>query len=70
MMAAIEFEDRLAAFEVVSLGEARIDELCQHPVNSRETDLLSPLEQRTIDVFGGHVSRFAGFENLEDLYPR
>lgn len=70
MVTTIEFEHRLAAFEVVLLRQAGADELSQHTVDRGQADFLASLQQGLVDVFGGHMPRVARLENLEDLNPR
>jgi len=70
VMTAVEFEHRLPALEMVSFSQPGIDELGKDPIDGRKPNLLAPLQQRFIYIFGGHVPRFGGFQDLEDLYPR
>lgn len=70
VVTAIEFEDRLPSLEVMLLGEAGVHELRQHAIDRRQSDLLPALQQLTIDILGGHVTRVARLEDLEDLHAR
>ena len=70
MMAAIEFEDRLPALEMVAMNQIGRLELRQHPVDRSQTDLLAGFQQPPIDVLRGQVARFSCFEYFQYLHAR
>ena len=65
--AAVEFEYRMTALEIVPLHQSRRFELSQHPVNGCQADLLASLQQQTIDVFRTQVAVAATLQNPQNL---
>ena len=70
MAAAVEFEHRLAGFEVVALEQPGLLELGQHPVDSGEPGVGAFLDQFFVDVLGGKVAYRAFFKQLENAQSR
>ena len=70
VLALVELEHRGRALEVMARDEASGLELRQHPVNSRQPDVLVRLEQMLINVFRAHVPRRRGAEDLQNLETR
>lgn len=65
--ALVEFEHRLAGLEVVSLKQACLFELSQHPIHSRQPDVHAVVHQRAVDVFRGQMSLVRALEEIENL---
>ncbi len=72
MFAPIEFEYGVAAFEVVTLNQARGFELGQHPVDGGQTDFNALGNEASVNLFSREMafSRFSTFEDFEDLDAR
>ena len=70
VLARIEFEDRLARFEVVTLEEPGLFELREDAIDRREADIHALVDEKAIDVLGSHVAHFGLLEEFEDLQPR
>lgn len=69
MLAPVEFEYGVAAFEVVALNQTRSFELGQHPVDGGQTDFLTLGNEASVDIFSRKMpfTRFSSFEDFEDL---
>src|SRR5690606_17047211 len=70
VVALVEFEDRLAGFEVAALEQAGLLELGQHTVDGRQADLVVLREEFLEDILGAHVALAAGVEDVEGLQAR
>lgn len=70
MLAVVEFEYRLAGFEVVPFEQADLFELGQDAVNSRQPDVEVIGQQLSIDVFRGEVARRRLPEQVKDGHAR
>lgn len=68
MLAAVQFEDRGAALEVVAGHQTSRLELGEHAVDGREPDVLVRFQELAIDVFGAEVTHLRNREDLEDLH--
>src|SRR6516162_1786878 len=68
--ALVELEDGHTVLEMMTRDEAGSLELREHAVHGRKPDVFVRLEQRSIDVFRGEMTRRAALENLEDLQSR
>jgi len=66
----VDFEDRLARFEIAAAKNSGLLELRQHPVDSSEADLDVIIDQNAIDILGAHVPLPATLENFQDLQAR
>lgn len=69
MGAVIEFEYRAAALEVVPLHQTGGLELGQDPVDRRQPDIFTRIQQRLVDAFGSQVELMFLLQDLEDLDP-
>jgi hypothetical protein len=69
MFAVVQLEDRMAPVEVVPHHKACCLELGQDTVNRGQTDVLTSLHQRLVDVLGTHVALLGGIEHLQNLDP-
>ena len=67
VLALVELVHRLAAFKVVAVQQPGLFELREHPVDGRQTDVGTLLQQVAEHVFGRHVALHATLENLEDF---
>ena len=67
MLAAVELENRLTAFEIMARHQTGTFELGEHPVHSGQADFLSPLEQRAVHILGVHVLVGIRFQYFEDF---
>ena len=71
MIATIQFENRVAPFEVMTHHQARRLELGQYPIDRGQPNLFPLVHQGSEDVFGAEVLGGAGsFEDFEDLDSR
>jgi hypothetical protein len=70
MPVLLEFENGLAAFEVMAHEQAGLLELRQHTVHRGQADVFAAREQHLVDVFRGKVALFAGFEQAQHLESR
>ena len=70
VLALIQLEHRLAAFEVVAAENAGLLELHQHPVHRGQTHVRALREQSLEDILGSHVALRAFLEHLKDLDAR
>ena len=55
----VEFKDSLAGFKKMSLQQACLLELCQHAVDSGQSDIHILADQVAIDIFRSHVPSLA-----------
>lgn len=55
VFALVELEDALIAFEIVTLDKPRRFELCQNTIDGGESNVLPCLQERTVDIFSGHM---------------
>lgn len=56
MLAAVQLEDRVSAFEMMAFDQARRLELGQDSVNCGQADFFTLAEQRLVDFFRCQVS--------------
>ncbi len=74
MAAFVQFENRLAGFEVVALQQAGLLELGQHPIDGGQADIQSVGQQVAVDILGRDMARRAFFlqlvEEIENLQAR
>jgi hypothetical protein len=72
VIAAIQLEDRIAAFEMMPFHEARRFELREHPIHGREAYFLSLGQQKLVYFFRRQmtISVTPFFEHLQNLDPR
>ena len=70
MAAFVEFEDRLAGFEVVALEQAGLLELRQHAIDGGQADVHAFVHQRAVDVLGSQVALIRALKEVEDLQAR
>jgi hypothetical protein len=68
--APVQFEHRLARFEVVSDEKTRLLELRKHAVNRREPGLGALLGEHFVDLLGREVPHRAFLEQLEYAQAR
>ena len=69
MAAGVEFEHGAAGLEMMSLQQAGVFELGQHPVHRGQAGIQSVCHQQFVHVLGRQVPDFAGFEQIENLQP-
>jgi len=69
MLALVQFEDRLARFEMVADEEPGLLELRQHAIDGREPDVETFGQELPIDVFGGQMADLGRLEQIDDLDP-
>ena len=69
MQAALQFEDRLAALEMMAGDQPRCFELGKGTVNRGQPDHFSCFKQFAIDRFGGQMAILDVFEEFEHLEP-
>lgn len=67
VLATLQFEHRVPAFEVMTDHEPGGLELGEDPVDRREADLFVRFKQCLVDVFRAHVTSVAAFKDFEDL---
>ena len=65
--ALVQFEDRLARFEMVAHQQPRLLELRQHAVDRGEPDVETFGQQLPVDVLGGQVADLGRLEQIDDL---
>lgn len=65
-----QFEDGMAAIEVVAHHQAGGFELGQDAVDGGQTDVFTRLHQRFVNILCAHVALLGGIEHLEDLDAR
>jgi hypothetical protein len=65
----VQFEYRLASFEMVFHQQSGLLELGEHPVYRRQTHVLSAAQQLLVNVFRAQVALFAVFEQIQHLEP-
>jgi hypothetical protein len=70
MVALIEFENRLVAFEVVSHQQSGLLELRQHAVDGSQPNVFSAGKQYAVNVFSGKMALLAALEQRQDFKPR
>ena len=70
MPALIEFEHRMAAFEMMAPDQAGGFELSQHPVHGRQADLFARLLQCPKNLLGGQVHAILLLQHVENLHAR
>lgn len=70
MVPAIEFEDGIAAFEMMTLDKPGGLELGQHPVNGGQTNFFPFVKEGLVDLFRGQMTIGGGaaLEHLQNLY--
>ena len=68
VVAPIQLVYRLAGFEVVLQHQPGRLELREHPVHRCQPDVLAMLQQRPVDVLGGHVVRLGLLQQLQDAH--
>jgi len=70
MAALVQFEYRLARFEVMALQDSGVFELSQNAVHGGEPDIQTLVHEHAVDVFGGKMPHLAVLEQLEDAQSR
>lgn len=65
----VELEHRVPPLEMMALHQAGGLELRQDPVDRRQADILTGLEQGLVDVLRALVPVTAGLEDIQDLHP-
>jgi outer membrane protein assembly factor BamE len=70
VFAILEFEDRLAGFEMVALQQSRLLELGKHAIHRGEADIDVFGQQLTVDILGGEMTRRRLAEQVEDGHAR
>ncbi len=70
MITAIEFEDRLASFEMAAAHQPRALELGQDAIDGRQSDILVMTQEFLIDILGTQMPLSTIFKNPQDLHPR
>ncbi len=68
--ALVQFEHRLAAFEVMPLEQTGMLELREDAVHGGEPDVVSLRDEESIHVLGGKMPDLAALEQIENLEPR
>ncbi len=71
MTTTIEFEDRIAAFKIMTTNQTGGLELSQHPVDSRQTNLFSFFEKKFVHVLGTQMVSILmlALQYLQDFHP-
>src|SRR5690606_22156188 len=67
VVAFIQFEYRLAAFEMIARQKAGLFKLSQHTINRCQTDIQIFRKQLLVHILGAQMADRAALENLEDL---
>src|SRR3954465_12461316 len=70
MLALVQLEHGLAAFEVMPYQNSGLLELGQHPIDGGEPDVHALLPQNLVHVFRGEGADIGVLEEIEDLQPR
>lgn len=70
MTAVIEFEYGAATLKIVPLHQTGGLELGENPVNGSQADVLARVQQRPVDLLGGHVEFRITLQDAENFYPR
>ena len=70
VLAIVEFEDRVATFEIVAGNQTGRLKLGQDPVDRCQSDVVTRPEQILVDILGAHMTLLRPFKNLENLEPR
>lgn len=70
MAALVQFEYRLARFEVMALQDSGVFELSQDAVHGGESDIQTLIHEHAVDVFGREVPHLALLEQLQDAQSR
>jgi hypothetical protein len=70
MRAFIQFENRLARLEMITVEQASLLELGQHAVYGRQTDIHVLGQQYLVDVFSSQMAHLAVLENFQDFQAR
>jgi hypothetical protein len=68
MTSRVQFENGLTALEMMSNHQSSGLKLGQHPVNRRQANLTVLINERTVDIFGTHVTLITGFQDLQNLH--
>ena len=66
----VEFIHRLATFKVVATQDAGLLKLCEHAVNSGQSNVRVLQQQVAKHIFGGHVALRTALKNVQDFQPR
>lgn len=67
--ALVEFENRAAALEMMSLQESSLFKLREYAIYGCQSDICIVVEQQFVHVFGTHVALFGALKKLEHLQP-
>ena len=70
MALAVELVDRLTPFEIVAHDQSGSLELIEYPIDRGQADLVTGVQQRAIDLFGGHVFGRRLLEDFQDPHAR
>lgn len=69
MVALVQLEYGMTAFEMMARHQPGGLELGQHPIHRRQADIVAGFQQCLVHVLRAHVTRVAALQNLEDLDP-
>ncbi len=70
MCAAVEFEDRFPAFEMMLHQQPRLLELREYAIDSGKAHDLTRADEQFVDIFRAQMPFFTRFEQLQDFEPR
>ena len=70
VLTVVKLEHRVPALEVMPDYQTRRLELSEHPVYGGETDILTRLQQRLVNILRAHVTFLAALQDGQDANPR
>jgi hypothetical protein len=70
MIAGIQFENGMTALEIVAGHQPGPLELGKNPVNRCQTDILTRIQQRLIDIFSAHMTPVITVQDGQYPHPR
>lgn len=70
VLPVVELENRLAGFEMMAFKQARLLELRQHPIDSRQANVGAFVKQLAIDIFRRKMPHRRPAEKIEDGQTR
>lgn len=68
VLAFIEFKHRFASLKILACQKARLLELGQYPINSRQTNVEFLLQQKLVYIFGTQVPVRTTLEKLQNFH--
>ena len=68
-MAGIQFEDRLARFEMMTLKQTGLFKLGEYAIDGCETDVDTFGNEQSVNVFRGQVANFRILEQFKNFQP-